>query len=306
MLSGKDIASRTLIPAIPLLTAVAIVLCLQGAADDHPVPQRPELRSISVDSPQALHQALQEYDFQWPPEQRVPAVAVESFPTGMAEQEVNLRKSLFFRSLLPLILAENEKILAKREELTSIHEKLERDSNAELSDEERTLVEHLQQRFRVEGDIRDIAVRDKLFRRIDVIPPSLALSQAANESGWGTSRFTREANNLFGEWTWNEEVGLVPQQRREGATHFVRVFPDLHASVRSYIHNLNIGHAYTLLRQLRAEARQAGRTATGMELAQGLERYSERGQDYIREVRSMILQNDLHELPEELELVSEP
>ena len=95
----------------------------------------------------------------------------------------------------------------------------------------------------------------RLYRRIDVVPVGLVLAQAANESGWGTSRFSLEVNNLFGEWTYKARHGVLPQQRADGARHFVRSFGNLRASVRSYMHNINSGQAYAPLRELRARMR---------------------------------------------------
>ncbi|MFO7857402.1 MAG: glucosaminidase domain-containing protein, partial [Ectothiorhodospiraceae bacterium] len=128
------------------------------------------------------------------------------------------------------------------------------------------------------------------------VPPSMAMAQAANESGWGRSRFAKEANNLFGVWTWDPEHGLRPERRAEGASHFVRVFPDLRASVRNYLYTINIGSAYEPLRQRRAEFRDRGKGVSGIQLSQGLERYSERGAAYVEEIQGMIRSNGLDEL----------
>jgi len=286
---------------LPLLIA-ALIAWLLPSLGDHAAPQVRQLTEITARTPAELDQALLARDFHWPPEGPVPAVSVSHFPQGMNELSVDAMKSLFFRALLPLVLAENELIQNKRDAFQPIHERLNQDPEAELSDREWSLVEHLWERYRIDGDVREQAPRERLLRRMDIVPPSLALAQAANESGWGSSRFTRDANNLFGEWTWNPDQGMLPRQRAEGATHFVRIFPNLRGSVRSYVHNLNVGHAYGPLRQERARLREQGQAADGMALAQGLERYSERGQDYIREVQSMIRQNQLQELPEDLSL----
>ncbi|MDQ2068519.1 glucosaminidase domain-containing protein [Natronospira bacteriovora] len=304
--STRDRFLRTVLPLTPIALALFVIWLLPRIAEP---PTLVDVRAtpdpIVAHSPEELQTLFAARDFHWPPEQTIPPVSVQRFPDGLEDLRVDERKSLFFRTLLPLVLLENERILAKRDVILSIHQRLSDDPAAELDSREEALLDHVWERYRMEGDFRDGANRERLLRRLDVIPPSLALAQAANESGWGTSRFTREANNLFGEWTWDENVGLLPRQRREGATHFVRVFPDLHSSVRSYVHNLNIGHAYTLFRQMRAEIRQEGRTPDGLTLAAGLERYSERGQDYIREVRAMIRQNELQDLPEELRLSSD-
>jgi Bax protein len=131
-------------------------------------------------------------------------------------------------------------------------------------------------------------VRKKLLGRLDIIPPALALAQAAIESGWGTSRFAREGNSLFGQWTYVNSKGLEPNQRDEGATHFVASFPDLRASVRAYMRNLNTGNAYHEFRTARAATRAAGQPLQASKLAEHLHRYSQRGEDYVSEIRRLI------------------
>jgi len=301
-LSNQDKLIRIAIPIIPLIIAVAIIGILQLQPDTPRVGPPPSLNPVTVNSTEALSEALSQQDYEWPPSGPVPAIAIRNFPEGLGDVGVEERKSLFFRTLLPMILAENQQIASQRARVEEIHHDLQRQADAELSQADISLLEQLWERYRIEGDVRDAEAREQLLRRLDVIPPSLALAQAANESGWGTSRFTLQANNLFGEWTWDESIGLLPQRRAEGATHFVRVFPSLYHSIRSYIHNLNVGHAYVDLRSLRAEMRRRGQVADGLSLASGLIRYSERGEDYIREVQSMIRQNDLHTLPEDMEL----
>ncbi|WP_171909975.1 glucosaminidase domain-containing protein [Aquisalimonas asiatica] len=256
---------------------------------------------VEADSAAGLADTLDAMDFPWPPEGPVPRIQVEHFPDDMAELDADTRKTVFFRALLPLVLYENAALSHHRDNAGTL---LQGGTPPEPGSDERAYLGQLKDRFRVDGDLDDAAVRQQLLRRVDAVPASLALAQAANESGWGTSRFTLEANNLFGEWTWNEDQGLLPQQRAEGATHFVRIFPDLHGSVRSYIHNINVGHAYGELRQQRANLREQGEPLDGIILAEGLIRYSERGQAYVDEVRAMIRQNGLHQLPD-LELADD-
>ncbi|MDX8381543.1 MAG: glucosaminidase domain-containing protein, partial [Ghiorsea sp.] len=130
-----------------------------------------------------------------------------------------------------------------------------------------------------------------LLKRVDTVPLELVLSQAANESAWGTSRFARKANNLFGQWCFTKGCGLVPSRRNAGSTHEVAAFKSPQLSVRSYLRNLNTGRVYKDLRTIRAQKRAQGKTATAFELAEGLNKYSERGQAYVKEIRSMIKYN---------------
>jgi Bax protein len=127
--------------------------------------------------------------------------------------------------------------------------------------------------------------------RVDTVPLSLVLAQAANESSWGQSRFAQEGNNLFGEWCFREGCGIVPEQRSAGKSHEVAAFDSVNASVRSYLHNLNTGRAYAALRKLRQQARAAGEAPKAMVLASGLARYSERGLAYVHEIKAMIRSN---------------
>jgi len=122
---------------------------------------------------------------------------------------------------------------------------------------------------------------------------SLAMAQAAIESGWGTSRFAIHGNAIFGQWTTAGGRGLVPTGREEGKTHKVRAFDRLSDSVNAYILNLNTHRAYRGLRELRQEARKDGKRPNGLVLAAGLEPYSERGEEYVELLRSLIRVNRL-------------
>lgn len=300
----RDRLVRFSLPLIPLIIAVVITwqIRLEPAATPG-VEAAVELEPLHFRSGERLANHFRDsLSYTWPPNGSVPAVAIEAFPSDLSSLPVSSKKSVFFRSLLPMILAENQRIDAARDRLKTLDATLDTDSQRSLEESEKTFAERLMQSYRVEGDIRDPQVRDTLLRRVDTVPPALALAQAANESGWGTSRFTREANNLFGEWTWNENIGLLPRRRAEGATHFIRIFPTLHASVRAYMHNLNTGHAYGYLRQMRARIRDQGRFPDALTLARGLERYSERGQAYVNEIRDMIRYNNLNSLPRDLSL----
>jgi Bax protein len=157
-------------------------------------------------------------------------------------------------------------------------------------------IEQLARTYRVDLSLPVEQQLNQLLIKVDIIPPGLVLAQAANESGWGSSRFSQEVNNLFGEWTYNPESGVLPANRPEGADHYVRRFDSLRASVRSYMQNLNSGQAYTLFRRLRADMRQKGKPLDPIVLAEGLKRYSARGGDYISEIQAMIRHNDLNSL----------
>ncbi len=152
----------------------------------------------------------------------------------------------------------------------------------------------LAERYKIKEDLSNPKkMIRQLMPRVDIIPADLALAQAANESAWGTSRFSRVANNLFGEWTFIKGQGIVPEDRPEGETYEVQKFSTVYDSVRSYLNNLNTHKAYRSLRKLRSESRLEGKAPEGLVLAEGLLKYSIRGEDYIRELQAMIKKNRL-------------
>lgn len=213
-------------------------------------------------------------------------------PDFGAIEDVDARKARFFEFLLPAVARVNAEVRARRERLQRIEE---RAAEHRMTRADRAWLERMATRYWVEGEelSRQIELLD---RRIDTVPPALALAQAAIESGWGRSRFAREGNNLFGEWCFEPGCGIVPNQRPRDASYEVRSFPTVLHSVRSYVRNLNSHPAYAGLRELRHEARQAGREPRAVELAAGLERYSERGGAYVDEVRTVIRSNGLADL----------
>ena len=135
-----------------------------------------------------------------------------------------------------------------------------------------------------------------LLSRIDVVPPSLALAQAAQESGWGTSRFARNANALYGQRSWGSDADGLKPAKAKRQDFRVRAFPDLLSAVRSYMHNLNSHRAYAELRQRRAQARALGAPLNALDLVGGLKSYSEEGKAYVRALSALIEGNELQSL----------
>ena len=149
----------------------------------------------------------------------------------------------------------------------------------------------LARKYRVEWNESDPqSVIDTLRRRIDLVPVPLVLVQAAKESGWGTSRFAREGNNLFGQWCYTKGCGIVPARRSSGAKHEVQVFDSVEDAINAYLHNINTADAYRSLREIRARQRKAGKTPDGIALADGLLYYSQRREAYVKEVKLMLQQ----------------
>jgi len=217
----------------------------------------------------------------------LPQWARASLPDFSEFRDTNERKDAFFGYLYPRIVLANARILIERDNL----EKLSNQTT--LSESDKTWLNAQAKRLRVDADTGTPAQFEALRQKLDVIPPSLILAQAANESAWGQSRFAVRGNNLFGQWCFYQGCGLVPESRPEGASHEVATFSSPYFSVRSYIQNLNRHNAYQKVRDLRANSRQNGRALSGTRLAGGLISYSERGEEYIDEIRAMIRYNEL-------------
>jgi Bax protein len=215
--------------------------------------------------------------------------------TVIAESGLTDRKQAFINELLPYIEQENRRLRVMRNNVEQIFARL--DARVALDKYETQQISRLADKYRLNGDpLQDKNARTELLRKIDIIPASMALAQAANESAWGESRFAREANNLFGIWTYDEEKGLKPLDREEGKTHLVRIFDDFGESVSYYMHTLNSHPAYAELRDIRQQLRERNQVIDGHKLAAGLEQYSARGQQYIDLIQSLIRQNEWAQL----------
>lgn len=205
------------------------------------------------------------------------------------------RKLAFIDTLLPLIEEKNEALLEARALIVDIQHQM--DMGEALMARQIEILESLRERYHVSHDMYPDTAKavEILLLRIDIIPPSMALAQAAMESGWGTSRFATEAYNLFGQWCYTAGCGVVPERRARGARHEVQAFISIEESIDAYYKNINTHSAYRHLRQLRAQLREIDGGLTGTELVAGLEKYSERGQRYIDELRTIIRVNSLEE-----------
>jgi len=251
-------------------------------------------QAASLHTADALHDTFERLDYDLEAvtlfDKPVPRVFLASLPRDLAKvREPAKRKTLFFRAVLPLILHANEEIAADRERLWNLHARLKR--GQKLAAVDRLWLIVMSERYRVErGNIQ------ALLKRVDVVPPSLALAQAAEESGWGTSRFSRQGNAIFGQWTFDENDGLVPREREDGKSHRVKAFDSLLQSVRAYARNLNTHRAYREFRNARADMRRAGTEISGRKLVDTLRRYSERGAEYVKTLRAIMVANKLSPL----------
>ena len=286
-------AAYTLFALVPLTLAWFIGRQYQhvGAVETQ-AADSVKLIPINPPSAEALKNIFSSEDYDWPPSDTVPPYAIQSLPYGLDTLDKDQKKTVFYRALLPIVLAENSRIWNERVFLLQQFGQGQVDAQGDAGQE----VERIASRYRVDGDLNDPAVRDTLLRRVDVVPVALVLAQAAQESGWGTSRFALESNNLFGIWTWNEDAGSVPMDRPDDANNMVRVYPDIETSVRAYLHNINIGFAYTDFRDLRAGMRAAGKPLDAFALAGALDRYSAAGDLYVNNIRAMLHSSELDKI----------
>ena len=191
------------------------------------------------------------------------------------------RKELFIQIILPLIIEENNNIKIDRIKLFSILNK-----NRNTKKEIRWLEKKFQQYGVLNKDLSTLKVR------MDEIPTSMAIAQAAKETGWGTSRFAQEGNALFGQWTWTGE-GIKPAGAEDDSTHKVMKFKVLQASVKAYHRNLNTHPSYRAFRSARAEYREEKKILDSIVLSQYLDKYAETGKEYVKILQQIIRQNKL-------------
>lgn len=207
----------------------------------------------------------------------VSSASLSSFkPSFKLIENTVVRKEVFFNYLLPKIHQKNAEIIELRESI--LNNKL---STIELN--------KLALRYRVDSP----ASKEDLLMVIDILPPSLILAQAANESNWGRSRFAENFNNYFGIWCFSEGCGVIPKNRDENANHEVASFISLEDCIDYYVLNINRSYAYEELRLIRKNQRDDLKPLSGILLAEGLGNYANPGNEYIDSIKSLIQFNQL-------------
>jgi len=204
-------------------------------------------------------------------------------------RDVKTKKQHFFDFLRPSIVRENNKLLAQRAKLELWLEKISLGSS--LSDEELNTLQSLVKKYRVNKKASGLQQVNDLLLRVDIVPAALVLVQAANESAWGTSRFSRIGLNFFGIWCYRQGCGMVPNGRNTGAKHEVAAFKSVDTAVERYFYNINSHNAYRVFRTIRLELRSQNQPLNPEILATGLLAYSERGADYVIDITKMLRQN---------------
>lgn len=199
------------------------------------------------------------------------------------------KKQAFFNYLRPAIRHQNAIIADERHFLLQSSQHLE--DGLTLTEAEHFRIEEIANKYQYSPRSINEKTLSELLIRADIIPESMILIQAANETGWGSSRFAKEGLNFFGQWCFRKGCGLVPQSRTAGKTHEVAVFDSVEDSVASYLKNLNSNAAYSLLRSIRADLRAQDKLPVADQLVYGLVNYSERQEAYIDELLEMLRQN---------------
>ena len=215
-------------------------------------------------------------------EKLVKPIYFTQFPRDLESiQSTKLKKETFIQIVLPLVVAENERILEDREKL-----KLLTNKKFTTDLEKQWLRQKLLEYKVKKGDLKELMIR------MDIIPISIALAQAAKESGWGTSRFALEGNAIYGQWTWSGQ-GIAPLDRDSNKNHKILKFPILRASVKAYKNNLNTHKSYKAFRDKRLQLREKNKKIKGLELTETLKNYAQTGSEYTKILNQIITQNRL-------------
>ncbi len=216
----------------------------------------------------------------------VPRFLVKSFPDGLDKQTISEKKKIFFHTLIPIVLTVFEEIKNERAILIEISNKIKEKvfnesffKKTNLSNSDKKRLKEIVLKYKTDKI-------ETLLERVDIVPISLVLAQAGIESAWGTSRFCKEGNNIFGIWTFAGD-GVTPKYRKKGMTHQVATYDSLLESVREYMYKLNTVKAYKKLRVLR------GKRFDSIYMASGLKHYSERKEAYVKDIVLMIQKNRL-------------
>ena len=217
-------------------------------------------------------------------------------PDFSIHTDVKQQKMAFFNYIFPLINEQNQLIRDQRERLLVLAGTASENQNKA----DQKFITELAGYYKVDAESLNKTVIETLLLRVDQVPASLALAQAAMESAWGTSRFAVQANNLFGQWCYEEGCGLVPLRRNAGSKHEVAKFDSVSNAIRSYLRNINTHRAYSDLREHRAILRDEGKTVSGHLLAENLIDYSEMREAYVHEIQAVIRINKLGQYDSDL------
>ena len=223
--------------------------------------------------------------------EKLPKENIESdLPDFAKISNVTEKKRKFFSFMRPSVIAENNHIIDERNFVANCYEKYKK--GEDISGADKNKLKKMAANYRIEHtDFSNNLAYDDLMVHVDIIPAGLALTQAALESAWGTSYFSRKVNNIFGQWCFEPGCGVVPRRRPSGETYEVMVFDSVSQSVRSYMLFLNSHPFFSQMRQSRLSNRKKDEKPSAYLMAGGLSKYSARGDVYVNELRSMIKTN---------------
>ena len=213
-------------------------------------------------------------------------------PNEINDNNTTDKKDIFISILLPIALRGNEIVLEERELIKNIF-KYNDISGIQFFSKKYKVQNYKNINFTNLSDKQLYKLKSELMVKVNTIPISMILAQAIIESGWGTSRFAREGNALFGEWTWQKNTGIKPLQKLN-ANYSVKSFTNITESLNSYILNLNRHDAYKEMRSYRHKKIKNGNEVPGYETANFLDGYAEIGQVYVTKVKEMIISNKLY------------
>lgn len=212
------------------------------------------------------------------------------FPEKYYKMKATIKKQIyFFEYLYPHIEKANRAILQERNFILSLN----KNKNLSPNSNEYIKLKNIAKKYSID----DVLDYDKLLKKVDIIPPSMALAQAAVESGWGLSRFVKLGNNLFGHWTYGK-VGIKPLKRDPNAKHLVRIFKSFEDSISAYMLNLNRTKAYYEFRNKRKLTREKNRKPSGLNLSQTMINYSQIRERYLTILKNVIKKNKLEQYDE--------
>ena len=220
-----------------------------------------------------------------PAKNKVSEFRLKSIPSDFKHiNDIKKKKTTFIQLMLPIIIDEQKHLRQQR----FIAQQLLKDNQQPVQPEFTSWFSRMTTEYRINSKLNFQQQKIELLNRLDELPLTLILAQAAVESAWGTSRFAIEGNSLFGQWTYSGENGLTPNNRSEGKTHQIKAFPSLQASIRSYLQNINRNNAYKELREKRKKMRMKNEKLDAFKLAEGLHRYSQKGTNYVKIIQHLL------------------
>jgi len=223
----------------------------------------------------------------------IPNVFVKSIPADIKSiNNIQDKKNIFIRLMLPIIKAEQKLLRQQR-----IIAKLILENRQQLTQPNVIhWFDRVKTEYKIPSKLNYSEQKDELLKRLDDLPLTLILAQAAIESAWGTSRFALEGNSLFGQWSFDNSEGIIPARRNAGKSHRIKAFPTLQASIRSYLKNINRNKAYKELREDRAVMRLQKENLNAHKLAKRLHRYSQKGKQYVKIIQRLLKSTDFKNL----------